>query len=370
MRVLIAADKFKGSLTAYEVCLAIEAGLKEKYPDIDCLTFPLADGGEGTMDILTRRTRGHFVDVTVHDPLLRKIESSYGISSEGQYAFIEMSAASGLHLLKPGEKDVMRTSTRGTGELILDAMEIGVAQIFLGIGGSATNDGGTGAAQVLGYEFLDENENAIQPVGGNLHTIRSIRTLNVHPWLSEVKFTAVCDVENPLTGNRGAAFVYAAQKGATPDQVVILDEGLKNLAKVIDSQFGISINDIPGAGAGGGFGGGVVAFFNGSLRRGVDVVFDFTGFEEEVKNADVIITGEGKVDQQTLQGKVVSGVARLGKRYGKKVICVTGKNELSVDELIELGIMEVFSLTELDQTMDTFKNTAELLGRIPFVLSN
>ncbi len=364
MRVLIAPDKFKGTLTAHEVCNAIEAGLKEKSPDIECVNFPLADGGEGTMEILTQQSKGHFITIKAHDPLFRLVDASYGISGDGKTAFIEMASASGLRLLKLEEKNVMQASTYGTGELIKDALNKGVTHIVLGIGGSATNDGGAGAAHVLGYEFLDSENKPVNPTGENLVKIKSIQRDKIHPQLAKVKFTAVCDVDNPLTGKHGAAFIYGAQKGANPEQISLLDEGLKNLADVVQSQLKISIENIPGAGAGGGFGGGVVAFFNGSLRKGIDLVFDLTGFEEEVKKADVVITGEGKLDKQTLQGKVVAGVASLGKQYNKKVICIVGKNELSTSDVNNLGITMLFSLVDHAGNEDALKNAYNLLVRI------
>jgi glycerate kinase len=366
MRVLIAPDKFKGTLSAHEVCLAIEEGLRSKIPDIECVLFPLADGGEGTMEILTEYSKGHFVNLTVHDPFLRKIDSTYGISSDRKTAFIEMAGASGIRLLTDQEKDVMKASTFGTGEMIEDAIQKGATHIVIGIGGSATNDAAAGAANALGYEFLNDNDQAVKPVGGNLAEIKSIKTDRVNPSLTNVTFTAVCDVENPLTGKNGAAYVFGTQKGASPEQLQLLDDGLKNLANIIEKYLGVSINNIPGAGAGGGFGGGVIAFFNGTLKRGIDVVFDFTGFEEEVKKADVIITGEGKLDEQTLQGKVVAGVAVMAKQHSKKVLCIAGSNELSTEEIQKLGVAEVYAVLDYVNREEAFANAAQSIKRVAF----
>lgn len=364
MRVLIAPDKFKGTLSAREVCQAIEDGLKNKIPDIECIQFPLADGGDGTMEILTEYSKGHFVKLKAHDPFLREIDCTYGISSDGTTAFIEMAETSGLRLLKEEEKDVMKASTFGTGELIVDAIEKGATHIIIGIGGSATNDVATGAANALGYEFLDANDQIVKPVGENLAEIKSIKTHHVSPALSHVKFTAVCDVENPLSGKRGAAYVYALQKGATTEQLPVLDNGLKNIASVIEKDLGISIDDISGAGAGGGFGGGVVAFFKGSLKRGIDVVFEFTNFEKEVEKADVIITGEGKLDEQTLHGKVVAGVAAMAKQYNKKVFCVAGSNQLSSQEIQHLELAEVFAVLDYVDHKEAFAKASLSLQRM------
>jgi glycerate kinase len=363
MRILIAPDKFKGSLTAPQVCKAIADGLHEKLPEVTCISFPLADGGEGTLEILTGHSGGNFVTVKVHDPLFRLIDATYGISSDGKAAFIDMASASGLRLLKPDERNVMKASTFGTGELILHAISRGVTKIILGIGGSATNDGATGAASALGYEFFDRYGNSIEPVGENLIQIQSIKTENVNALLNQVKITAICDVENPLCGRDGAAYVYGPQKGATADQVKLLDEGLMNLASVIKHDLQISMAKVKGAGAGGGFGGGVIAFLNGDLKKGIDLVFDFTQFEEELKQSDIIVTGEGKLDRQTLEGKVVAGVARMAQRFRKKVFCVTGRNELDNADILALGVSKVFSLEEFSPT-NTMQDAYKILCRL------
>jgi glycerate kinase len=318
------------------------------------------------MEILTDYSKGHFVNLKVSDPFLRKIDSTYGISSDGKTAFIEMAGASGLRLLTNEEKDVTKASTFGTGEMIEDAIQKGATHIVIGIGGSATNDAAAGAANALGYEFLNENDQAVKPVGGNLAEIKSIKTDRVNPSLANVTFTAVCDVENPLTGKNGAAYVFGTQKGASPEQLQLLDDGLKNLANIIEKYLGVSINNIPGAGAGGGFGGGVIAFFNGTLKRGIDVVFDFTGFEEEVKKADIIITGEGKLDEQTLQGKVVAGVAVMAKQHSKKVLCIAGSNELSTEEIQKLGVAEVYAVLDYVNREEAFANAAQSIKRVAF----
>jgi glycerate kinase len=363
MRILIAPDKFKGSLTAQEVCEAISEGLLQEFPDVDCISFPLADGGEGTLEILTHHSKGSFVSTKVHDPLSRPIEATYGISFDGKTAFIDVASASGLRLLRPEERNALKASTFGTGELILHAINKGISEIILGIGGSATNDGAAGAASALGFEFLDRYGNSIEPVGENLIHVQSIKTDHVNRLISKVKFTAICDVENPLTGRNGAAYVYGPQKGASVEQAKLLDEGLMNLASVIKNDLHISIDNVKGAGAGGGFGGGVVAFLKGSLKKGIGVVFDYTGFEEELKQADVIITGEGKLDRQTLEGKVVAGVARLAQRFGKNVFCVTGRNELDNSDILALGFSNVFSLEEYSP-VNTMENAYEILSTL------
>lgn len=365
MRILIAPDKFKNSLSAQGVCDALEQGLKKRLGHVECIKFPLADGGEGTQEILTHHLNGEFIRLTVHDPLFRKVEAQYGISQDRTTAVIEMASASGLHLLAPSEINVMETSTVGTGELIRDAVDRGVSQIILGIGGSATNDGATGAASVLGFYFSDEGGKPILPKGKNLIHIRKIDARKIHSRLRAVKFTAMCDVDNPFTGPRGAAAVYAPQKGATEEQVVLLDDGMKQLAKVIQADLGVAMDKLPGAGAGGGMGGGMVAFFNATLKKGIDVVFEITQFEQQVKEADVIITGEGKMDLQTLHGKVVAGVASLAKKYNKRVIGVTGRNELTTNNAKQLGVNPIFSLTDYASKEVAIKEAFHLIvGKI------
>lgn len=361
MRVLIAPDKFKNSLTSFEACAAIEAGIREAFPEAECIKFPLADGGDGTSDILIHHTKGHKISLQVHDPLFRMINTTYGISHDGRVAFIDMANASGLRLLGQEERNVMQTTTLGTGEVICDAVNRGVSQIILGIGGSATNDGGIGAACALGFEFLDEKGIAVKSTGEELIRIRRIQTNNVHPLLKNIKFTTICDVDNPLTGLHGAAHVYAPQKGASPAQVELLDRGLKNFARIVRQQLKVDIECVPGAGAGGGLGGGAIAFFNTSLKRGVDVVFALTDFEEEVKKADLIIAGEGKMDTQTLYGKLITGIAELARKHRKKVICLTGKNELDPDQLKELGLHQVVALTAYIPEQESMTNASLVL---------
>jgi glycerate 2-kinase len=365
MIILIAPDKFKGSLTAGSVCQAVESGLKRGSQKSDeYVTFPLADGGDGTAEILTHHSGGRMIKVKAHDPLMRQIESGYGLSLDFKTAFIEMADASGLQLLAPAEKNVMNTTTVGTGDLIKDAIDKGATKIIIGIGGSATNDGAIGAASVLGYEFLDEYGNLISPTGGNLIRIKRIQKEKVHPGLRDTTFIAVCDVDNPLTGKNGAAAVYAPQKGASPEEVRQLDLGLNHLAGLLESELGARIANVPGAGGGGGFGGGAIAFFNATLRRGIDLIFEYTGFEEQVRRADVIITGEGKMDKQTLHGKLVAGVAMMAKKYHKPIIGVAGVNQLSSEQEKMLHMEAIFSLTDYSDEQTAMEQAYDLVERI------
>lgn len=361
MRILIAPDKFKGSLTAREVCDALIAGIRRKIPDAQCIAFPLADGGDGTAEVLVYHCGGRTVKVTARDPFLRTIEAGYGLSKDGATAFIEMADASGLRILKPSERNVMKATTAGTGDLIRDAIGKGARTIVLGIGGSATNDGATGAAHALGFSFFDQHGHSFLPAGESLKRIFRIGKSGVLRELKEVNFIAVCDVDNPLTGEQGAAAVYAPQKGATPEQVGTLEAGLRHLAHLFKAEFGKDVNDLPGAGGGGGFGGGAVAFFNATLRRGTEVVFAYTGFEEQVRTADVVITGEGKMDDQTLHGKVVAGVAALAEKYNKPLVGVAGVNALTASAREKLRLREVFSITEHAHDADPLAEAGQIL---------
>ena len=364
MRVLICPDKFKNSLTAAQVCDAIAQGVKLKNKDFEIVKLPLADGGEGTAEILTALTDGRFITIQAHDPLFRIVDASYGISGDGSRAFIEMSSASGLKLLKQHEYNPLKTTTFGTGELIKHALEHGVTSIILGIGGSATNDGGVGAAAALGYKFLDEKGADLQPIGENLSRIKKIQFDHVISSLSKAKFQAMCDVKNPLSGSNGASVVFGPQKGATPQQVTFLDQGLLNLGNIIQKDIGRSVTNVPGAGAGGGIGGGAIAFFNAELISGIELVMEMTRFEEEVMQSDLIITGEGKMDSQTLQGKVVAGVAAIASKHNKRLMAVAGRNELDKSQQQALRAEKIFALTDFESESVALSDAFRLLSEV------
>lgn len=362
MNILIAPDKFKGTLDAKEVCHAIADGLQARYPDAHIIQVPMADGGEGTCELLTEYFNGRTVEVEVTGPSFEKISSGYGLSADGRTAFIEMARASGLQLVQPGARNPLFTTTLGTGELIRHAIDQGVSNILMGIGGSATNDAGMGMLQALGVQFLDEHKAPLKPIGANLEKVQFIVT-NLHPRLKEVTFTAICDVDNPLHGPRGAAYTYAPQKGASEEAVGQLDRGLRHFEKIVTAATGISI-DFPGSGAGGGLPGGARAFFNISFQRGMDYIIRATGLETKAQQADVIITGEGKIDQQTLAGKVVMEVGKLGMKHGKRVVAVAGKCELPPSELRKVGISEVIDLTAHFSPQQAMEQAFELIRKL------
>lgn len=339
MRILIAPDKFKDSLSSVEVCSAIEEGIRLFNSAFSVICFPMADGGDGTALLLTRHSNGKTVSLNVHDPLMRLIKSSYGISKDGKTAFMEMAAASGIELLHEKERNCLHTSSYGTGELIADAVNRGVDTIIMGIGGSATNDGGMGMAAALGYQFIDENGKSLEPVGKNLIHVKEIKDLkNISSLLKKIKIRVACDVENPLFGKNGAAYVYGPQKGADENAVKFLDKGLRNFAIALQKFSGTDVSNIPGSGAAGGMGAGIMALLNGELVPGVNLVIEQTEFEKQLRNVDLIITGEGKMDEQTLNGKVVYGICQLAKAYSIPVAALTGSLNLTPQQLKVLAL--------------------------------
>lgn len=352
MKILIAPDKFKGSLTALQVATAIRDGINYKDEVHEFTLLPLADGGEGTCEILTRNAGGVMRTVQVHDPLSRMINAQYGYDEKNRTAFIEMASASGLSLLKKEEQNPMHTSTFGTGEMILDAIKLGATQLVLGIGGSATNDAGIGLAAALGYEFKDKNDRLLKPVGASLIDIAFIDSSKVSDDVRRVSVIALCDVTNPLIGTSGAAHVYAPQKGASQEEVKMLDRGLRNFAEVALRTFSKSV-DFPGAGAGGGIAGGAKAFLNLEVISGMAFVTKAVQLEDKIQWADLIITGEGKIDRQTLSGKVVASVAELASKHRKRTIAFCGICELRTNELNKIGISEIVSLTDPFTSLET-----------------
>ena len=361
MKILIAPDKFKGSLTAREVCDATASALIECDPSLIIQSIPLADGGEGTFALLTEYSGGKTITTSVSDPLFRKIETHYGISSNGKTAFIEMAQASGLQLLTKEERNPILTTSFGTGELIGDALDRGATTIILGIGGSATNDAGMGAAEALGFQFYDKQKNRLKPVGENLQYIDSIDHSKKHPRSADATCIILCDVNNPLHGPDGAAYIFAPQKGADPEAVQILDKGLQNIEDKLHTSLGMR-SDFPGAGAAGGIAVLIRALMATEIKPGFKFIADYISLEAHVINADVVITGEGNIDKQTLSGKVVSGVATLARKYGKPVFAVTGKCDLDQKTLEDGGISEVIQLVKNEITpADAIENAFSLL---------
>lgn len=345
-RIVIAPDSFKGSLTALQAATCIEHGFRRVLPHVSIEKVPMADGGGGTVRAIVEATRGRMVTCRARDPLGRRVRSSFGVSGDGKTAIIEMAAASGLVLLKPRERNPMLTSTCGTGDLIRRSLDHGVRAILIGIGGSATNDGGMGMARALGARFLDSQERELPEGGGTLRTLHRVDVSGLDPRLKRVRVHVACDVRNPLFGPRGAARVYGPQKGATPAMVRQLDDGLRQLAKVIRRDLGLDVAGIPGVGAAGGLGAGLVAFLGGVLRPGVDLVMDTIELERRLRNCDLVITGEGQMDGQTVYGKTVSGVARLAKKRGIPAIAICGCIGAGAEKMLSHGVTAYFSASE------------------------
>lgn len=350
MRILIAPDKFRGSLEAHEVCRAVEEGILLAFPDARVTSIPLADGGEGTTQILTEQSQGSYQSAQVEDPLGRSISASYGLSGDVNVAYIEMASASGLRLLTLQERNPLLTSTYGTGQIVISAIENGVKEIILGIGGSATTDGGIGMAAAVGYRFFDKGGNLLDPIGESLVKIDKIDCEHVDVRLRSVSITVACDVTNPLFGSQGAAYIYGPQKGANQKMVEELDLGLRNLAAVSAKKFGRDVSDQPGAGAAGGLGAGCLWFLNATLKEGVQIVMDKTNLAEHIKNSDLVITGEGKVDEQTLSGKVVKGLAGLCQKFDVPLAVVCGTLMITPEETRAAGI--TFAVSVLNKPMD------------------
>ncbi len=338
LKIAIAPDSFKGTLTALEAAECIERGLRRELGNLVVRKTPMADGGDGTVQAIVDATNGRFKRAKVHDPLGRPVWARYGITGDGRTAVIEMAAASGLILLEPSERDPMVTSTFGTGELIRVALTAGVRKILVGIGGSATNDGGLGMARALGVRFLDSNGREIPEGGGSLGELERIDLSGKIPSLSRAKIEVACDVDNPLTGPNGAAWVYGKQKGASADQIRMLDENLKHFAGIVKRDVGIDVDVVPGAGAAGGLGAGLKAFVDAELRPGVDLVSKAVRLTQRLRGCGLVITGEGRTDDQTLHGKAPMGVIREAQKLGIPVIVISGSIGPGAEALLEYGV--------------------------------
>jgi len=352
IKFVLAPDKFKGSLNGFEICDAMETGLRKVFKDATILKMPLADGGDGTIDVVRHYLKADTIKLTVNNPFLKPVEASYLYSEDTEIAYIEMAEASGLKLLKDSEKNCMSTSTLGTGELILDGIKRGAKEIILGIGGSATNDAGIGMAVALGFKFLDKNDRPLLPIGSNLIHLRKIDSSGVDVRLKNVKVKVACDVTNPFYGKEGAAYVYAEQKGASRNDIAILDDGLKNLAKVITEQFETDVQKIPGAGAAGGLGAGTAIFLNATLTSGIELIKEMVDFDAQIKDADWIITGEGKLDGQTLAGKTINGVMASAKKNHIPVAAFCGVVDISIASQEELGLDYAVSIVQGVSSLD------------------
>lgn len=360
MKIVIAPDSYKESLSATEVAQAIEKGFREIFPEAQFVSVPVADGGEGTVEAMIAATQGRAVTSTVTGPLGDTVEAQWGISGDGQTAFIEMAAASGLALVPPELRNPLITTSYGTGELILQAMESGVKKIIIGIGGSATNDGGAGMVQALGAKLCDANGADIGFGGGSLMSLNNIDIRHLDARLQTCSIRVACDVTNPLTGTSGASFIFGPQKGATEAMIRELDHNLAHFADVIKKSLRVDVKEVPGAGAAGGMGAALMAFLGAELRSGIEIVTQALNLEEHIHDCTLVVTGEGRLDSQSIHGKVPVGVASVAKKYHKPVIGIAGSLTRDVGIVHQYGIDSVFSvLNRIGSLEEAFRDAAE-----------
>lgn len=360
MKIVIAPDSYKESLSAMQVASEIENGFRAIFPNAQYVKLPVADGGEGTVEAMVAATQGKIVRVRVTGPLGEQVEAFYGLSGDESCAFIEMAAASGLELVPAAQRNPLVTTSWGTGELIRHALDQGVKHFIIGIGGSATNDGGAGMVQALGARLLDAQDRQIGYGGGALSQLARIDIGQLDPRLQECRFEVACDVTNPLTGDEGASAIFGPQKGATPELVKQLDAALAHYADIIQRDLDIDVLHVPGGGAAGGMGAALHAFCQAELRRGIEIVTEALGLDALVKDAALVITGEGRIDSQTIHGKVPVGVARVARRYNKPVIGIAGSLTADVGVVHQHGLDAVFSVIySICSLEDALDNAAE-----------
>jgi glycerate kinase len=372
MKIIIAPDSFKESLSAECAAMAIEDGFRAVFPELEAVRLPVADGGEGTVDALIAATGGHRIDIEVTDPQGHRVRGFYGVNGKGDCAVIEMAAASGLMLVPAGQRDPLAATSFGTGELIRHALDGGIRHIILGIGGSATVDGGIGMVQALGGRFTDAQGIDLPWGGAALAQLAAIDLSALDPRLAQCRIEVACDVENPLTGPCGAAAVFGPQKGASVQDVQVLDAALAHLAAVIFRHLGVNVLEWPGGGAAGGMGVAARLFLRGNMRSGIDIIMDAIGLEEAMQGATLVITGEGRLDQQTINGKAPVGVARLAQRYHVPVIGLAGILGEGVEVVHQHGLDAVFSIlprlapleTVLEQGEENLRYAAQNLARV------
>lgn len=360
MKIVIAPDSYKESLSALEVATAIELGFREIWPEADYVKIPVADGGEGTVEAMVAATQGHLVHVDVTGPLGNTIQAFYGLSGDERSAFIEMAAASGLEQVPANLRDPLKTTSWGTGELIRHALDAGVEHIIIGIGGSATNDGGAGMVQALGARLLDAQDEDIAHGAMGLESLTRIDISQLDPRLAGCRIEVACDVTNPLTGKEGASVVFGPQKGATAEMIPRLDRALTHYAQLIARDLDVNVLELAGGGAAGGMGAALYAFCGAQLRRGIEIVTDALRLDACVADADLVVTGEGRIDSQTIHGKVPVGVAKIAKRYNKPVIGIAGSLTADVGVVHQHGLDAVFSVIYTICSLDeALKNASE-----------
>jgi glycerate kinase len=361
MKIVIAPQTFKGSLSALEVAKSMDEGVKRVFPDVETLLVPVADGGDGTLETLVEATSGEIRSAETTGPIGKPVTAEWGALGDGETAIIEMARTSGLALLKENERDPLTTTTYGLGETIREAVNAGFRNFIIGIGGSATNDGGGGMAQALGIRLLDKNGKDLPPGGAALASLHRIDMSGLDNLAQNSRFSIACDVSNPLTGPEGASAVYGPQKGATPEIVQQLDAALQNFADVVKRDLGQNIDDVAGAGAAGGLGGGMMAFLNGTLRTGVNIVLDQVGLDDKLEGADLVITGEGQLDFQTVYHKAPIGVAWRARKMGIPVVAISGSLGKGFENVHPEGIDAVSAIVSSPMTLEEASSRASEL---------
>lgn len=366
-KIVIASDSFKGSASSKEVGTYISEGIHSLYPDYETKIFSIADGGEGTVDAILEVNQGKRVTIPVQGPLGDSVNAAYAIIDGGKTAILEMAAASGITLVEPTALDVMKASTYGTGQMIKSALEHGVERIYIGIGGSATNDGGMGMAAALGVKFFDVQGKELAANAENLGSIASLDATAIASYADSAELIILSDVINPLCGSNGATAIYGPQKGVSDELLEVLDEGLANFARVIKETLHKDIKDIPGAGAAGGLGAGLMAFLNGKCQRGIDKILQMIHIEEDIKTADLVITGEGRMDGQSINGKAPIGIAVIAQKYHVPTVAIVGSRSLDLDEVYRQGIAGVFDVVNrpmnLEEAMTDTRNLVASTSR-------
>lgn len=366
-KIILIPDSFKGTMSSHEICETLKSTILTHCPKAEVISIPVADGGEGSVDCFLSAVGGEKISVKVKGPLFDDMRSFYGFIDGGKTAVIEMASCAGLPLVE-GRKDPLSTTTYGVGLLIAHAKANGAQRIIVGLGGSCTNDGACGAAAACGVKFLDKGDRAFVPTGGTLKNIAHIDISEAQKNISDIEMIAMCDIDNPMYGPTGAAYIFGPQKGATRDMVVELDDGLKHLSDVIRSDLGLDLSLTPGAGAAGAMGAGMMAFFGAKLQMGIETVLDTTKFDRLARDADMIITGEGKIDGQSLRGKVVIGVARRAKRLDVPVIAIVGGADYDVAPAYDEGVTAIFTINRLPQELSVLR--AHSRENLAFVADN
>ncbi|MFA9423933.1 MAG: glycerate kinase [Sedimentibacter sp.] len=347
-KAVLIPDSFKGTLSSKEICTIISKSINKYFPECKIISIPVADGGEGSVDCFLSALGGEKIYETVKNPYFEDMQAYYGLLNNGETAVIEMASCAGLPLVE-GRKDPRKTSTYGVGQLILAAANRGCKRIIVGLGGSSTNDGGAGAAAAIGVKFYNKWGNEFIPVGGTLKNIEKINMSGRSKIVENIEIIAMCDIDNPMYGRTGAAYVFGPQKGADKNVVLELDKGLESLCKSINRDIGIDLADVPGGGAAGAMGAGMIAFFDAKLQMGIESVLDTVKFNEVINDADMIFTGEGKLDKQSLRGKVVIGVAKRAKNKNIPVTVIVGGVDNDIEQAYDMGVTSIFTINRLPQ---------------------